>query len=601
MKSIFTSAFLLFTLITNAQRVEWLRNTQTVPGGPGFASTSLIATDHKSNCYTLNDYGVGAITANDTIGGIAGGSDLMIVKTDSNGNHIWTKAIGSTISDAATDICVDAEGNVIISCYLQGGFTITDDTSYTASLAYQVIKINSNGHFVHSYSTGDVTYITANGTDVYFTNNAGVTKLDSAFNVIWFKSFSPLQTSFVSNRNAISSHGNYLALSIFEGFSSSTLTAIDTVTLPWTGAGFDQFGIILMDISGSALWARASDGSPSGNGTTEYAQSIQVDVSGNVYVGAHSSEDFIHGNDTIKVLGAFGVAGVLKYDVNGNAIWAKPISFSGNGNTQYMCGDGTGNIIVVGSYDGSVTIGTNSGPSVSSGGYIASFNSQGNANWTKFHSSAPADGPLLGVAQNSSGDFWVSGKPSSNTSWDCLNLPSGMPMITYWGRFTMNPPQDADAAFTFSSNIFDYTFTPSSNYIDSLSWDFGDGATSNQNNPTHTFAGGSDDTITLVVYYGTCTDTFSVQIFDVGFPENKIENKISLYPMPADNYLIIKSTAMQKNNKIKLTDITGRIVFETEMNTDEIKIETSLLSNGSYLLLINDSESKLIKQVIVQH
>lgn len=597
MKSIFTSAFLLFTLITNAQRVEWLRYTESSSS----VSNSLIAADNEGNCYTLSEFGNSAINANDTTGIIAGGQDILLVKTDSNGNHIWSKAIGTTFADGVADICVDAAGNIIISVYLQGQTTITDDTTYASPFAHQVIKINSDGHFIHSYITGDQTYVCSNGIDIYFTNNAGVTKLDSAFDVVWFKSFSPLQTSFVSNRNAISSHGNYLALSIYEGFSSSGLTHIDTVILPWTGANFDQFGIILMDTSGSALWARASDGSFSANGTTEYAQSIQVDISGNVYVGAHSTQDFIHGNDTIKVAaGAGGVAGILKYDVNGNAIWAKPISFSGNGTTQYMCGDGTGNIIVVGSYDGSVTIGTNSGPSVSSGGYIASFNSQGNINWTKFHSSAPADGPLLGVAQNSSGDFWVSGKPNATTSWDCLNLPSGITIISYWGRFTMNPPQNADAAFTFTSNVLDYTFTPSSNFNDSLIWDFGDGSTSTQNNPTHTFAGGSDDTITLIVYYGTCTDTFSVEIFDVGIPENKIENTLSVYPVPADDYLIVKSTDLAKKSKIKLTDITGRIVFETEMD-DEVKIETSLLCNGTYFLSINNSESKLIKHIVVQH
>lgn len=67
---------------------------------------------------------------------------------------------------------------------------------------------------------------------------------------------------------------------------------------------------------------------------------------------------------------------------------------------------------------------------------------------------------------------------------------------------TIFPPPDA-FFFTdregFTVQFFDSSFTPFCTEIVSRAWDFGDGATSNEENPVHTYAARGDYTVTLTV------------------------------------------------------------------------------------------------------
>lgn len=67
------------------------------------------------------------------------------------------------------------------------------------------------------------------------------------------------------------------------------------------------------------------------------------------------------------------------------------------------------------------------------------------------------------------------------------------------------------AGFTVSNpnacNNIPIQFTDTSNFATSWSWTFGDGGTSTQQNPSHTYAANGTYTVTLTVTYGNCTNT----------------------------------------------------------------------------------------------
>lgn len=60
-----------------------------------------------------------------------------------------------------------------------------------------------------------------------------------------------------------------------------------------------------------------------------------------------------------------------------------------------------------------------------------------------------------------------------------------------------NGPKNPTADFSSIVNGRDVTFTSTSKYVESFLWDFGDGETSTEESPTHTYAQGGDYTITL--------------------------------------------------------------------------------------------------------
>ena len=78
------------------------------------------------------------------------------------------------------------------------------------------------------------------------------------------------------------------------------------------------------------------------------------------------------------------------------------------------------------------------------------------------------------------------------------------------------------AAFTLDPSIDQLFSAPISfnfinNSVDAINyeWDFGDGATSTQNNPSHTFDLPGSYVVTLIAYNGICADTLSTNVIKI--------------------------------------------------------------------------------------
>ncbi len=79
--------------------------------------SNSIAIDSSGNIF-LAGYTAGSFNG----ASIIGGNDIFITKYDNNGNHIWTKIIGSTTNDYGTCIALDNLGNIYITGYTAGTF-----------------------------------------------------------------------------------------------------------------------------------------------------------------------------------------------------------------------------------------------------------------------------------------------------------------------------------------------------------------------------------------------------------------------------------------------------------------------------------------------
>ena len=78
--------------------------------------------------------------------------------------------------------------------------------------------------------------------------------------------------------------------------------------------------------------------------------------------------------------------------------------------------------------------------------------------------------------------------------------------------------------------------------------------------------------------------------------DNEIPWKI--FPNPAKNNFIVETESKVINGNLSIMDLTGRILFEKKINSDQMTINSSGMPNGLYILsVVNDNKvwsSKLI-------
>lgn len=149
------------------------------------------------------------------------------------------------------------------------------------------------------------------------------------------------------------------------------------------------------------------------------------------------------------------------------------------------------------------------------------------------------------------------------------------------------------------SNGFDVDFTNTSTNGDTYTWDFGDGNTSTNVNPSHTYMQDGDYTVSLVVTSadGCTSNSFSelISISTSGlidFEQNLTINS------PFTNSLTITSNSML--NQIIIYSMDGKVIFTDNTPLSEKVINTTTWQSGIYILNCKDhngmnQQRKLIK------
>ncbi len=155
----------------------------------------------------------------------------------------------------------------------------------------------------------------------------------------------------------------------------------------------------------------------------------------------------------------------------------------------------------------------------------------------------------------------------------------------------------ANASFSGSGLVGN--FSSLSSGIDSVLWNFGDGAMSNEFNPTHTFPTvGSFD---IWYYaYGPCNTDSLMLVFDandVSLPET--ETNWSFYPNPANNSLTIEA-AMQYE-KVEIINFLGETILNQSLENGFTIIYTGNLANGTYIIRLNGTAIESLNLFVISH
>jgi hypothetical protein len=229
----------------------------------------------------------------------AGANDVLLIKTDTSGNAVWSQTFGGTS---------DEEGYSVQQT-TDGGYIIAGATSSFGAGSRDVWLVKTNATGIESWrrtlggfgsdgarsirQTGDGGYIITGWTYSYgpgAVGNLWLVKTDTSGNAVWNMVFGGTEVDRGLDVQQ-TRDGGY----IITGYTSSS------------GAGLDDMLLIKTDTTGNATWTRTFGGTG-----RDYGNSVQQTTDGG-YIVAGYTLSFGAGGDDVWL---------VKTDVNGNQTWS---------------------------------------------------------------------------------------------------------------------------------------------------------------------------------------------------------------------------------------------------------------------------------------
>ena len=529
---------------------------------------------------------------------------------------LWAKSEGGNKYDYSNSVTTDASGNV----YITGSFA-----SPTISFGSTTLTNSAIGYY-----------------DVF------IVKYDAAGSVIWAKSAGGSDYDY-SQSVTTDSLGNVY---ITGSFASPNIT-FGTTTL--TNAGYGNVFLVKYDSAGSVVWAKSAGGN-----RDDESRSVTTDATGNIYItGYFSSPTITLGTTTITNVGGNDIF-IMKFDSDGNVLWAKSAGGINDEQGQFLASDALGNVYISGFFASpTINFGTtmlsNSG---TDNIFLVKFDKNGSVLWAK---SVVGNGDDVAqyVTTDILGNVYITGSFSSptlnfgtttltNTSFYDLFLAKYDASGTLiWAKNPIGSSNNfanavttdnsgnvlitgffAGATFTFDtttltsvggSDIFLAKYNSSGDFI----WAKGMGGGSNDfatsvitdaskniyitgyfESPNITFGA---TTLTNVadsssdIFLAKYSSTTSISTIISG------SGNISIYPNPTTNAINLTIDNPEDISTVQVYDMMGREVFHDgnlepkNIANNSINIMLPYLPNGVYTLRAIGSKGTVQKRFEVKH
>lgn len=158
-------------------------------------------------------------------------------------------------------------------------------------------------------------------------------------------------------------------------------------------------------------------------------------------------------------------------------------------------------------------------------------------------------------------------------------------------------------AFSYQTNNRTVDFTDLSGATSDWLWDFGDGSTSTDQNPQHTYASGGTYTVTLTI--GSCRQSYDISIRAVGIEETFFDGiTLTLQPNPtASTTLLSLSKPASTDIAWQLIAVDGRVVQQFVLPAGQLqhRIDLTDLASGVYYLAPHESNRANALRVVKLH
>ncbi len=160
------------------------------------------------------------------------------------------------------------------------------------------------------------------------------------------------------------------------------------------------------------------------------------------------------------------------------------------------------------------------------------------------------------------------------------------------------------ASFTSVSAFLTHEFTNTSINGDTYLWDFGDGSSSTDENPTHAYAENGSYEVCLTVENdcGSNQDCKTIT-FTVGVEDIELDNQITMQPNPAKDLVTFNWNVTSPMVNVDILNVQGQSVAHYQLNDVQAgstnNINVSGFERGVYLVQFRSEEAVSVKRLIL--
>lgn len=287
----------------------------------------------------------------------------------------WATTFGTADQEYATQICVGDAGE-----------------SYVAGAYWNdLVLCNDTLPVVNQVQWGNLT------------QNLFLAKLDSSGNCIWAKA--GISAVPASNQGTIAAE--ILDIRYLDGkvyctgnFTHTMIFGNDTLYNPTCTDYCTSAFLLALDSSGTVIWSKTF------TGTASYSSTVtMIPAADGIYVAGSYQDSLAVDNIHLTGINSWNSSGyILKFDMDGNAVWGQNIGSSGMSGIWEMAYDGDGSLYVAGYFNDTiafpgVTLHDGLTPVWANGPYFAKYTTEGDFVWAvggeeHFSGSMPSNGRL---------------------------------------------------------------------------------------------------------------------------------------------------------------------------------------------------------------
>src|SRR5947207_15093577 len=363
-------------------------------GGVGVfdaAHAMAVATDPSGNVVVAGsfegtvNFGTGPMTS-------SGFKDVFVAKYSAAGVPLWAKAYGDPNDDEeALGVAMDGSGSVVVTGYFK-----------------QTVN----------FGTGP---LTAAGT---YLGDVFVAKYSASGAPLWVKQ---VGSSGFDKGTAIAVDGASTVL--VTGYLNGTVNfGLGTIT---SAGGPDVF-LVKYTPEGAPLWAKRFGGSG-----FDVAHGIAVDGGGNVAVTGDFQNTADFGTGLLQTAGGRDIF-LAEYSPDGAPLWSRSFGGTSEDGATSVALDGSGNVIVTGSFTGAVDFGGGLLPDLGGGDiFLAKYSPSGAHLWSKrFGGGGSLGEQAAGVTADGAGNVILTGAILDSVSFGGPVLWSDQTYDIYVAKFT---------------------------------------------------------------------------------------------------------------------------------------------------------------------
>jgi hypothetical protein len=353
-----------------------------------------IAVDSAGNILVVGTYH-GQINFGNQLQTSAGGKDIFVAKLNPEGEFVWSRSVGDAGNQFAAGVAVDSSDSVLVLGHFDGYADFGGGPVMSAGLHDIVVaKLTSEGNptwtkgfgspdeetsYAIDVDASDNIFITGfaasnidfGGSSLMGSNGLVVAKLSPTGQHIYSDRFDTTAEAVIGGIAADAS-GSLVITGTFGG----SLDFKESVEM--TGIEDRDLFLAKLNPAGALVFSQAF-----GDDKHQLGRAVALDASGSIFIAADLFGSADVDDITLTSEGAEDVL-LVKLDPNGDRLWGKRFGGMDGQKVTDITVDGSGNIVLIGTFRESVDFG---GGLLKSAGsddiFIAKLDSEGGHIWSR--------------------------------------------------------------------------------------------------------------------------------------------------------------------------------------------------------------------------